>query len=139
MRLGLIHAVAAAALGLTAAGCGEQRGEPARTAPVPAPPAATTDARAVAVAEVSLVDYALDAASSRLPRAGLVAFVATNDGLARHALAVDGPAGTARTSVLRPGERATFGVRLPAGTYKWYCPVADHEARGMTGRVRVAE
>jgi FtsP/CotA-like multicopper oxidase with cupredoxin domain len=32
-----------------------------------------------------------------------------------------------------------FSVRLPPGTYKWYCPIADHEQRGMFGRVRVAE
>ena len=30
-------------------------------------------------------------------------------------------------------------VRLPPGTYKWLCPLADHERRGMAGRVRVAE
>jgi uncharacterized cupredoxin-like copper-binding protein len=72
-------------------------------------------------------------------RAGVIAFEATNDGLLRHALAVDGPSGTARTPSLPPGERATITVRLPPGTYKWYCPVGDHERRGMVGRVRVAE
>ena len=44
-----------------------------------------------------------------------------------------------RTRALRPGERTVLTVRLPAGTYKWYCPIADHEQRGMAGRVRVAE
>lgn len=128
-----------AALLLAAAGCGEEREDAARTTPSPLPPARTTDARVVGIAEVSLVEYTLDAAQRRVPRAGLITFGATNDGLVRHALAVDGPAGTARTAVLRRGERATFDVRLPAGTYKWYCPVADHEQRGMAGRVRVAE
>ena len=136
MRLAPILA-AAVALPL-AAGCGEDR-DTTRTVPVPVPPAPATDPRADAVAEVSLVDYALDAAMPRVPRAGLIAFVATNDGLTRHALAVDGPSGSARTPVLRLGERATFSIRLPAGTYKWYCPVADHEQRGMVGRIRVAE
>ena len=136
MRLAPILAVAAA-LPL-AAGCGEDR-ETTRTVPVPVPPAPATDPRADAVAEVSLVDYALDAATSRIPRAGLIAFVATNDGQTRHALAVDGPSGSVRTPVLRLGERATFSIRLPAGTYKWYCPVADHEQRGMVGRIRIAE
>ena len=130
---------AAAALTIAAAGCGEERGDATRTAPQPAPPAATTDARADAVAQVSLVDYALDVEVARVRRAGLIAFVATNDGLVRHALAVDAPAGAVSTPVLRPGERATLSIRLPAGTYKWYCPVADHERRGMVGRVRIAE
>jgi plastocyanin len=129
----------AAAVSLAAAGCGEQRGAATRTVPEPLGPVATTDARAVATAEVALVDYALDVSDSRVPRAGLVAFEATNDGLVRHALAVDGPAGQVRTAPLPPGERATITVRLPPGTYKWYCPLADHERRGMVGRVRVAE
>ena len=138
MRLApILAAGAAAALSLAVAGCGEER-DVTRTLPVPVPPA-ITDPRADAVAEVSLVDYALDAATSRVPRPGLIAFVATNDGLVRHALAVDGPSGAIRTPLLRLGERATFGIRLPAGTYKWYCPVADHEQRGMVGRIRIAE
>ncbi|HEV2786204.1 MAG TPA: hypothetical protein VGV67_07455 [Solirubrobacteraceae bacterium] len=139
MRPGPVLAVAAALLSLAAGGCGEERGHATRTVPVPLPPATTADARADAVAEVSLVDYALDVEMARVRRAGLIAFVATNDGLVRHALAVDAPAGTVRTPVLRLGERATFSVRLPAGTYKWYCPVADHEQRGMVGRIRIAE
>jgi plastocyanin len=132
-------AVAALALALAPAGCGERRGAATRTVPEPAGPVERADARAVAVADVSLVDYALDVAGSRVARDGLIAFVATNDGLVRHALAVDGPAGQVRTAALRPGQRASFTVRLPPGTYKWYCPLADHERRGMTGRVRVAE
>lgn len=130
--------VAAALLALAAAGCGEPRGDATRTTPVPLPPATTTDERVVATADVSLVDYALDA-DPRVARAGLIAFAATNDGNIRHALAVDGPAGPVRTPALRLGERAVITLRLPPGRYKWYCPLADHEQRGMVGRVRVAE
>jgi uncharacterized cupredoxin-like copper-binding protein len=129
----------AAVASLTGAGCGEQRGDATRTLPEPLQPAASTDVRAVATAEVSLVDYRLDVADPRVPRAGLIAFAATNDGLVRHALAVDGPAGQVRTAALAPGERATLTVQLPPGTYKWYCPIGDHQRRGMVGRVRVAE
>ncbi|HWC26778.1 MAG TPA: hypothetical protein VG474_09355 [Solirubrobacteraceae bacterium] len=130
-----ITAVAA----LAAGGCGEPRGDVGRTVPVPLEPVPTSAPAAVATAEVSLVEYALDAAGSRVARAGPIAFVVTNDGTIRHALAVDGPAGQKRTRPLLPGERATFTVRLPPGTYRWYCPLADHEQRGMVGRVRVAE
>jgi hypothetical protein len=136
-RLGL--ALIAAALAPAAGGCGEERGAATRTVPEPLGPVPTTAARAVATAEVSLVEYALDDADPRLPRAGDIAFEATNDGLLRHALAVDGPAGQVRTRSLPPGERATIVVRLPPGIYKWYCPIGDHERRGMVGRVRVAE
>ncbi len=136
--LALALALAAAA-SLALAGCGEQRGQATRTVPEPLGPASTAQGRAVATADVSLVDFALRTADSRVRRAGLVAVVATNDGLRRHALAVDGPSGTARTPALRPGQRATLRMRLPPGTYKWYCPLSDHERRGMVGRLRVAE
>ena len=124
---------------LAAVGCGEERGQATRTVPERVGPVPATDPRAVAVASVSLVDYVLQAERSRVARSGLIAFEATNDGTVRHALAVDAPTGRVSTRALRPGERATFSVRLPPGRYKWYCPVADHEERGMAGRLRVAE
>ena len=133
------QALTAAVLLLAAAGCGEERGNATRTVPEPVGRPPTVDGPVAAVAEVSLVDYALVVADPRVPRAGRIAFVATNDGLVRHALAVDVPSGTVRTPALRLGERAVFAVRLPPGTYKWYCPIGDHEQRGMVGRVRVAE
>ena len=128
-----------AAVVLAAGGCGEERGDATRTVPEPVGPAPTTDARAVASVATSLVEYALDPADPRVPRAGIIAFEATNDGLVRHALAVDGLSGPVRTPSLRRGERGSIAVRLPPGTYRWYCPIADHEQRGMVGRVRVAE
>jgi len=136
MRPGLALIAAAS---LAAGGCGEERGEATRTVPERVGPVAQTDPRAVAIASVSLVDFALDADQRRVARGGRISFEATNDGTVRHALAVDAPAGKVRTRALRPGERATFSVRLPPGTYKWYCPVGDHEQRGMVGRLRVAE
>ena len=136
MRAGLSLIAAAS---LAAAGCGEERGTAARTVPERVGTVAAPDPRAVAIASVSLVEYALEAGLPRVGRAGVIAFEATNDGTMRHALAVDAPAGQVRTRALRPGERAVLSVRLPPGTYKWYCPLADHEQRGMVGRLRVAE
>ena len=136
MRAGL---ALIAAVSLAAIGCGEERGNATRTTPEPVGTVPSLDPRAVALATVSLVDYALEAGQPRVGRAGIVAFEVTNDGVSDHALAVDAPTGQVRTRVLRPGQRTMLSVRLPAGTYKWYCPVADHEQRGMTGRLRVAE
>jgi hypothetical protein len=127
-----------AAASLAAAGCGEER-HATGTVPEPVGTVPAPDPRAVAIAVVSLVDYGLEADQPRVPRSGVIAFEATNDGLVRHALALDAPAGQVRTRALRPGERATMSVRLPPGTYRWYCPIGDHEERGMVGRVRVAE
>jgi hypothetical protein len=136
MRPALALITAAA---LSASGCGERRGEGARTSPAPVGTGSTTFGTAAdATVPVSLTDFRLPR-NVRVPRSGLIGFEATNDGQSRHALAVVGPAGQVRTQTLRPGERTTVEVRLPPGTYKWYCPVDDHERRGMVGRVRVAE
>ncbi|MEA2142911.1 MAG: hypothetical protein QOI64_1341 [Solirubrobacteraceae bacterium] len=136
MRAGLLPI---AVVSLAATGCGEQRGDATRTVPEPVGTVVAPDPRAVAGPPVSLVDYAVQAREPRVGRAGVIAFEVTNDGTVRHALALDAPAGQVRTRALRPGERALLSVRLPPGTYKWYCPLADHEERGMTGRLRVAE
>jgi plastocyanin len=121
------------------AACGENRGEGLRTSPAAVGTGtATFAAKADETVAVSLTEYRLPR-DVRVPRGGLIAFEATNDGALSHALAVIGPAGQARTQTLKPGERTTVEVRLPPGTYKWYCPVGDHERRGMVGRVRVAE
>jgi uncharacterized cupredoxin-like copper-binding protein len=132
-----IALLAVAALALAA--CGEDRGDGLRTSPAVVGTGTTTvGVKADATVPVSLTEYRLPR-NVRVPRAGLIAFEATNDGAVPHALAVIGPAGQARTQTLKPGERTTVEVRLPPGTYKWYCPVGDHERRGMVGRVRVAE
>jgi len=136
MRAGLVPIVVAC---FAAVGCGEERGNATRTVPERVGSVPAADPRAAAIAAVSLVDYALVAGPSRVGRAGRISFVATNDGTVSHALAVDAPAGRVSTDALRPGERATFAIRLPPGEYKWYCPIADHEERGMVGRLRVAE
>jgi uncharacterized cupredoxin-like copper-binding protein len=131
-----------AAVALAIGGCGEDRaagGRATGTSPTPADEPATAVGKVVATVSVSLAEYRLNPVNPRVARGGAVAFVATNDGQTTHALAVDGPAGTVSSKPLAPGERRTIVVRLPPGTYKWLCPIADHEERGMAGRVRVAE
>jgi hypothetical protein len=127
------------ALTLTLGACGEQRGSAMHTVPEPLPRTALrTPAPTIATIEVPLIGFRLPR-DPQMVKPGTIAFVATNDGELRHALAVDGPAGEIRTPALRPGEQATIALRLPRGTYRWYCPIGDHARRGMVGRVRVAE
>jgi plastocyanin len=135
-----MRAVAAfAVLAFVLTACGEDRGDGLQTTPASVGTGATTVGAGVdATIPVSLTDFRLPR-DVRVPRSGLIAFEATNDGQSSHALAIIGPAGQARTQTLKPGERTSVEVRLPPGTYKWYCPVGDHERRGMVGRVRVAE
>lgn len=127
-----------AALTLTLSGCGEQRGNAMHTVPEPLPRTASTPAATIPTIEVSLIGFRLPR-DPQIVKPGTIAFVATNDGELRHALAIDGPAGEIRTPALRPGEQATITLRLPRGTYRWYCPIGDHARRGMVGRMRVAE
>jgi uncharacterized cupredoxin-like copper-binding protein len=137
-----IASASLAAVALTCVGCGEARapgGRATGTTPTPVAEPPPTAGTAVATVNVSLTDYRLDPANPHVARPGVIAFVATNDGQTTHELAVDGPAGEVTSEKLAPGERKTTLVRLPAGTYKWLCPLADHEQRGMVGRVKVAE
>lgn len=139
MRARVIATAVVVLLGLALAACGEDRGEGLHTTPAAVGTGSTTvGVEADATVPVSLTDFRLPR-NVRVSRGGVIAFEATNDGQSPHALAVIGPAGQARTQTLKPGERTTVEVRLPPGTYKWYCPVGDHERRGMVGRVRVAE
>jgi uncharacterized cupredoxin-like copper-binding protein len=133
-RLALIVAAS-----LVAGGCGEQRGDATRTTPQPVGPAPTIPRRAVAVVSASLAEFAITPSNPTVRRAGWITFVATNDGTIPHALAVDGPRGTKRTPVLLPGQEETVTLHLPAGQYRWYCPLGDHARRGMVGRINVDE
>ncbi|THF87456.1 hypothetical protein E7T09_09205 [Deinococcus sp. KSM4-11] len=66
---------------------------------------------------------------------GAVMFNVENAGKFPHALAIEGKIGgqdfEISTPVLKPGEKTTLMVKLPAGTYNIYCPVGKHEAQGM--------
>lgn len=128
---------AALALGLVAAlalaGCGERRGSGATATTTPD----TVPRPGGRLVVVSLTDYRLKPANVRVAHAGVVTFDATNDGASEHALAVTGPSGEVRTRALKPGEHAQLQVDLPDGTFKWDCPIANHERLGMAGRIRV--
>jgi uncharacterized cupredoxin-like copper-binding protein len=147
-----LAAAALAALAALALGaCGEDRTDNAPAAAATTGTAAggtattsTTEAtapvgKAVATVQVALTDFRIEPAVGRVGRSGVIAFAAANDGQVPHALEVEGPSGQVETPTLDPGEAATIRVDLPPGSYKWYCPVGDHEQRGMVGRVRVAE
>jgi plastocyanin len=44
---------------------------------------------------------------------------------------------TWRLRKILPGSRATLSIRLRPGTYRLWCEVADHRARGMRATLRV--
>jgi plastocyanin len=62
-----------------------------------------------------------------------------NYGEDEHDLALRRVGGTKtwRLRKLLPGSRATLSVRLRPGTYRLWCAVGDHRARGMRATLRV--
>lgn len=96
------------------------------------PPA---DARVV---PVDLTEYELN--MPNLLPAGPTVFEVTNTGRIAHSFEIEGQG---MEQVLqhrvKPGETALLQVDLQPGTYTAYCPVFDHQERGMKLEVRVVE
>lgn len=119
------------ALTVAASGCGG--GEEAADTDAPA----GGGGEPVASVEVSETEFALEPENPTVEQSGLVEFVATNHGQIDHSLEVEGPE-EVETEIIGPGESASVQAKLPPGEYKMYCPVGDHEDRGMVGTVTVA-
>jgi plastocyanin len=135
--------------GLVLAGCG---GGTAPTAAAPpsaaAPSAAAPSAPAAAassaaadegtVVEVTMTEFALEFSQPSFT-AGTYTFKAPNEGQFPHTISITGPGvdnvtagGPAQT-----GQEVSMTVDLQPGTYKIWCPVRDHEARGMVTEITV--
>lgn len=85
-----------------------------------------------------LTDFDISPTSPTVDKPGEVFLRIRNDGRSVHVLAVDGPEGEARTDPIKPGSGATLRVALnEPGTYRMYCPLADHAERGMRGSITV--
>jgi len=74
-------------------------------------------------------------------KGGEIRFEIENVGTVEHAFEVEGENGGQKVEykspVLKPGEKTTLQVDLPAGEYEAYCPVHDHKDKGMVGAVTV--
>lgn len=106
---------------------------------------------------VQETEFSLTPDRIALDRPGTYVFRAENDGSTTHALTIEknaeqgndqgseegegteGEEGEEEQSTqnLNPGETADLEVDLEPGTYQLYCPVDNHEERGMTATVTV--
>jgi plastocyanin len=88
--------------------------------------------------KVSATDFKFDPSDPTVAP-GEATFDVTNDGETLHNLEVEGPSGEAELPEdLQPGDSGSFSVDLSEpGTYKFYCPVGNHEDLGMVGEVTV--
>ena len=136
-------ATMAVAAALVGAGCGSDDnsgsgGSGSSSSGSPSSSSSTSSAGASAV-KISETEFKLDPADAKVGKAGKVTFTVRNDGKTVHALEVEGPGDEAETDSIDPGKSATLTVDLSkAGTYEMYCPIGNHKAMGMEGKVIVA-
>jgi uncharacterized cupredoxin-like copper-binding protein len=52
-----------------------------------------------------------------------------------HAVEIEGK--EKKSEVVNPGGTATVTITLKTGTYEFYCPVGNHKAAGMEGKLIV--
>jgi uncharacterized cupredoxin-like copper-binding protein len=89
-----------------------------------------------AAAEPATVEVHLSEYTIEMPRtlpAGPATFVVRNEGKKTHSFKIEGPGlAEALAKPVKPGESERLEVTLQPGEYKVYCPVGNHEAKGMT-------
>jgi plastocyanin len=74
--------------------------------------------------------------SSLEAKAGKVTIAFDNPATVPHAVEVEGKGVEEETETITDGS-AKLTVDLEAGTYKFYCPVGNHEQAGMVGELTV--
>lgn len=131
--IGVLSALAGGAVAWLVASESEEGGT---TSTVTAARQATGAAEATL--RVSEDEFRLAPARPRVRSAGVIDVFARNVGSRTHAIVVETPHGEVRSRNIKPGSSARMKVDVPPGRYTWYCPVGDHEVRGMTGTVTVA-
>ncbi|HUP66450.1 MAG TPA: copper-binding protein [Thermoanaerobaculia bacterium] len=106
-------------------------------APDPGPTASTTAPSDGTVA-VRLTDYAIEMPTTLPP--GPTTFQIANAGSEDHNFEIEGNGIEKELPApLKPGESGTLDADLLPGNYEIYCPVGDHDEKGMRARLRVED
>jgi plastocyanin len=98
---------------------------------------ATTSSGSGSAIPVSLQDFSIDPSTISPRSGGTVTFSVINKGPSSHALEIEGNGIEEETDTLSSGDHADLTVDLKPGTYEIYCPIGDHRARGMEGKLVV--
>ena len=136
--------------GLVLAGCGggaapTTAAPPSAASPSAAEPSAPAAAAssAVAASEGTVVEVGMNEFNLILSQqtftAGTYTFKAPNQGQFPHTISITGPGVDNMTAggPAQSGQEVSMTVDLQPGTYKIWCPVRDHEARGMVTEITV--
>jgi uncharacterized cupredoxin-like copper-binding protein len=142
---GVVLGAVAGALVILTAACGSGGSGYGSAAPPAAPPTTAAAAGPTSAAPTgpatqvtaSLTEFHIGL-SKQTFTAGTYTFAVSNDGQATHALEITGPGlSNAETAFLSPGQKATLTVTFAAGSYDFFCPVANHKSLGMNMNVAV--
>jgi len=127
----------ALSVAIVAAGCGDGSSS-SSTNPTTTAPIIVGGFQVLKVIPVHETEFALDPSTIQIDRFGYYGIKAINDGTVTHALTVKGHGIDQTTGDIAPGESKSIAVFFKrAGTYKLYCPIDGHEAKGMKGTVKV--
>ncbi len=123
-------AILSACAAIVAGGCSADD-EPVRSATV----------RAGSTVEMTADEYRFDPGRIAVMAGGRRArlrIVLLNRGTLAHNLQVrDGKRVLGKTPSFKPGGERSVKLSLPPGSYDFLCTVADHEEKGMVGRIEV--
>jgi hypothetical protein len=88
--------------------------------------------------EVTVAEYTI-AMPTELP-SGLISFKVINHGTMQHNLRIKGQGVDRKLRAdLNPGESRTLQMDLKQGIYLAYCPIDDHESKGMSVQLNVKD
>ena len=123
------------------AGCGDDDDDESAstgTTTTPSEEAPAPSGESVGTIDVALSEYKVDFPSGAISELGVHTLNVKNEGKITHALEAEGPNGEVETEEIAPGESAELKVDFQDGDYELYCPIGDHEQRGMKTSVLVS-
>ena len=124
-------AVLVPTVALALAACGGGEGSPEEEGL----PGAGASIRTITIEET---EFRLEPSRVRLDERGTYTFRVVNNGATTHALEIEGHGIEEESPEVAPGDTVNMKVTLTQpGTYELYCPVGDHEDRGMRGTLIV--
>jgi plastocyanin len=134
-RLTLIAAVAVLAF----AGCGGDDEEPAsKSSDATSTPAAASGGGGETLKLTADPGGALKFDKTELTaKAGKVTIDLDNPSSVPHAIEIEGNGVEEEGETVTKGGKSTATADLKAGTYDFYCPVGNHRAEGMEGKLTV--
>ena len=97
------------------------------------------DAAKPQVVQVKLSEWTMGMADTTVK--GPAEFDVENAGKYPHVFTIQGKVGgkdvMVSSALLKPGEKTTLTISLPAGTYNVYCPLPGHAEQGMKSTLTV--